>query len=84
VVYGVTLLAAAVMTSVLWRYSVASGLLVPDVEDERLAALTERLTPVLAVYGGMIALAFVLPGLAVAGYLGVALYRLVPVGFRRR
>jgi uncharacterized membrane protein len=46
--------------------------------------VTERLTPVLAVYGGMIALAFVLPGLAVAGYLGVAVYRLVPVGLRRR
>ena len=53
----------------------------PDAADEEIALLTERLSPGLAGYGVLIVSGLFVPVVAVIGYLGVALYYIVP--FRR-
>jgi uncharacterized membrane protein len=78
-IYGVTLLVAAVLMSVLWRYAVHAQLVRPDAADEEVRTLTERLTPSLAGYVLMIVLGLFVPDAAVPGYLAIALYRIVPI-----
>ena len=77
-IYGITLLVAAVLTSVLWRYAVHERLVRPDAADEEVQTLTTRLTPGLAGYVVMILLGLFLPIVAVLGYLVIALYFIVP------
>ena len=43
-VYGVNLLLAMVMVSVIWRYAVRAGLVQPDLADDDVKTLTKRLT----------------------------------------
>jgi uncharacterized membrane protein len=83
-IYGVTLLAAAVLVSVLWRYAISEKLVRPDADDEDVQLLTKRLTPGLAAYVGMIVVGLFLPILAVLGYLAVALFFIVPVRLIRQ
>jgi uncharacterized membrane protein len=77
--YGVTLLVAAVLLSVLWRYSLRAGLVRPDAGDEEVTLLTRRLTPGLAGYGLLIVVGLFLPVLVVVGYLLVAVFFLLPI-----
>lgn len=82
-IYGLTLLVAAFLLWVLWRYAVRAGLVRPGADDIEISELTVRLTPGLAGYGALIVLGLFLPELAIAGYLAVALYFIIPVHHRR-
>jgi hypothetical protein len=53
----------------------------PDLADEEVELLTERLTPGLAAYLVLIVSGLFLPLVAVIGYLIIALYYIIP--FRR-
>jgi uncharacterized membrane protein len=82
-IYGLTLLLATALLSLLWRYALREQLVRPEAADEELAELTERLTPGLAGYVLLIILGLFVPTLAVIGYLLIALYFLIPLGRRR-
>lgn len=77
-VYGLTLVAASGLLSMLWRYARRAGLLIEDVPAEEVSLLTARLSPSLIVYCVLIALGFLLPQAAVVGYFLVALFLLTP------
>ena len=83
-VYGVTVLSAAVLVSVLWQYAVREGLVRPDAADEEVQRLTTRLTPGLAGYVVMIVVGLFLPIVAIVGYLAIPVLLIVPFGLRRR
>jgi TMEM175 potassium channel family protein len=77
-VYGVNLLLASVLVSVLWRYAVREHLVHAEASDEEVQVLTKRLTPGLAGYVVLIGLGLFLPVVAVLGYLVIAIYFVVP------
>jgi len=79
--YGISLLLTTTMLWVLWRYAVRAHLVRPDLADEEIQLLTERLTPGLGAYVVLIVSGLFLPVIAVIGYLGIALYYIIP--FRR-
>ena len=84
-IYGLNLLLIAVLLFIMWRYVVSEGHIRPDVTEQQIAALTRHLTPGFAGYVTMLVLGLFLPTAAVIGYLGVAVYLLVPFGiFRHR
>ena len=79
--YGIVLVLATTMLLVLWRYAVRAKLVRPDLADEEIELLTERLTPGLGAYLVLIVTGLFVPVIAVIGYLGIALYYIIP--FRR-
>ena len=79
--YGISLLLTTTMLLVLWRYAVRARLVRPDLADEEIELLTQRLTPGLSAYLVLIVSGLFFPDVAVIGYLGIALYYLIP--FRR-
>jgi len=79
--YGISLLLASTMLLVLWRYAVWAHLVRPDAGDEEIQLLTQRLTPGLGGYLVLIVSGLFVPIVAVIGYLGIALYYIIP--FRR-
>ena len=79
--YGIVLLLSTILLLVLWRYAVRAHLVRPDTADEEVELLTERLTPGLGAYLVLIVSGLFLPVIAVIGYLGIALYYIIP--FRR-
>ena len=79
--YGIVLLLSSTMLLVLWRYAVRARLVRPDTADEEIELLTQRLTPGLSAYVVLIVSGLFLPVIAVIGYLGIALYYIIP--FRR-
>jgi uncharacterized membrane protein len=84
-IYGLNLLLIAVLLFVLWRYVVSEGHLRADIGEEEISDLSRRLTPGFASYVALLAMGFFLPTVAVFGYLGVALYLLIPFAvFRHR
>jgi uncharacterized membrane protein len=83
-IYGLNLLLASVLVSVLWRYAVRERLIRTDVTDADVQMITKRLTPGLAGYVVLIVLGLFLPVLAVFGYLLIAVYIIVPFGALRR
>jgi uncharacterized membrane protein len=80
-IYGISLLIASTLLWVLWRYAVHAHLVRPDMADEEVELLTQRLTPGLGGYVLLIVLGLFVPVIAVAGYLAVAFYYIIP--FRR-
>jgi hypothetical protein len=80
-IFGVSLLVASTLLWVLWRYAVHAHLVRPDMADEEVELLTQRLTPGLGGYVLLIVLGLFVPVIAVVGYLAVALYYIIP--FRR-
>ncbi len=80
-IYGVSLLLASTLLWVLWRYAVRAGLVRPDLADEEVQLLTQRLTPGLGGYVILIVVGLFVPIVAVVGYLAIALYYVIP--FRR-
>jgi uncharacterized membrane protein len=82
--YGVTLMAAAVLLFVLWRYAVRAELVRSDVEGVEIELLTAKLTPGLGGYVAMIVLGLFLPVIAVVGYVAIAILLLSPLRRRRR
>ena len=79
--YGIVLVLATTMLLVLWRYAVRAKLVRPDLADEEIELLTERLTPGLGAYVVLIVSGLFVPVIAVIGFLGIALYYIIP--FRR-
>ena len=79
--YGISLLLTTTMLLVLWRYAVWAHLVRPDLADEEIELLTQRLTPGLSAYLVLIVSGLFFPVVAVIGYLGIALYYIIP--FRR-
>ena len=80
-IYGIFLLLSSTLLWVLWRYAVRANLVRPDLADEEVQLLTQRLTPGLGGYVVLIVLGLFVPVIAVIGYLGIALYYVIP--FRR-
>jgi uncharacterized membrane protein len=79
--YGIVLVLAATMLLVLWRYAVRAKLVRPDLGDEEIELLTQRLTPGLGGYVVLIVTGLFVPVVAVIGFLAIALYYIIP--FRR-
>jgi uncharacterized membrane protein len=77
-IYGITLLAAVSMLSVLWRYAYNHDLLDTSIDQEDLDRLTERLTPGLISYGVLLALGLLLPVVTLYGYLILAVLFVLP------
>lgn len=88
--YGLSLLVASTLLLALWKYAVRARLVRPDAADEEIQLLTKRLTPSLVAYLVLIVAGLFAPVVAVAGYLAIAVYLIVPfkhrfiVPFRRR
>jgi hypothetical protein len=80
-IYGIFLLLPSTLLWVLWRYAVRHELVRADLADEEVRFLTQRLTPGLGGYVVLIVAGLFVPVVAVIGYLGIALYYIVP--FRR-
>src|SRR5256884_4799387 len=79
--YGIVLLLTTTLLLVLWRYAVRAKLVRPALADEEIELLTERLTPGLGAYVVLIVSGLFFPIIAVIGFLGIALYYIIP--FRR-
>jgi uncharacterized membrane protein len=77
-IYGLTLVFAVILLSVLWRYALREHLVRPDAADDDLTELTKRLTPSLVGYVILLGLGLFKPVLAVIGYLLLALYIIIP------
>ena len=88
--YGLSLLLASTLLLALWKYAVRARLVRPDAADEEIQLLTKRLTPGLVAYLVLIVAGLFVPVIAVAGYLAIAVYLIIPfkhrfiVSFRRR
>jgi uncharacterized membrane protein len=80
-IYGISLLLSSTLLLVLWRYAVRANLVRPDMADEEVQLLTERLTPGLGGYVVLIVVGLFVPVIAVVGYLAIALFYIIP--FRR-
>jgi uncharacterized membrane protein len=83
-VYGLSLLSASAVLSLLWRYARHAGLVRPDASDREITVLTKRLSPSLVGYGLLIVIGLFAPVAAVVGYFLVALYLLIPYRFPQR
>jgi uncharacterized membrane protein len=81
--YGLTLLLASLVISILWRYALREGLIKPHTQDEETQMLTRRLTPGLGGYVLVIGVGIFFPKAAVVGYLALALFFLIPVRLGR-
>ena len=80
-IYGIFLLLSSTLLWVLWRYAVRAHLVRPDLADEEVQLLTQRLTPGLAGYVVLLVAGLFVPVIAVIGYLAIALFYIIP--FRR-
>jgi len=78
-IYGIVLLLTLTLLWGLWRYAVREDLVRPDAADEEIQLLTQRLTPGLGGYLVLIAAGLFVPIIAVIGYLGIALFYILPV-----
>ena len=77
--YGLLLLAIAVLMDVLWRYAVRSReLLKDDLTDEELTDLASKSTPGLVFFVASLIVAVIVPTAAVFCYLAVSAYLVVP------
>jgi uncharacterized membrane protein len=83
-IYGVTLLGAMLLLSLLWLIAVRGELVHPDTDDEEIKLLTARLRPSLALYIVLIIVGLFTPLVAVIGYLVVAFVLIFPIRLRRR
>jgi uncharacterized membrane protein len=82
--YGLTLLIAGALLSLLWRYALHARLVRPNAGDEEITLLTRRLTPGLGAYVVLIGVGLFSPIAAVIGYLAIAFFFLIPARIRRR
>jgi uncharacterized membrane protein len=84
VFYGLALLALAVSLTLLVRYAFGQRELLREHVEESVAAEAARYRPSYIYYGVAIAIGLVLPFVAIALYLGIALYFAVPARTIRR
>jgi uncharacterized membrane protein len=78
-IYGISFLLTASLLMVLWRYAVRVRLVRPDLDDEEIQFLTQRLTPGLGAYIVLIIAGIFVPLVAVIGYLAIALFYIIPL-----
>jgi uncharacterized membrane protein len=78
-IYGVNLLLASVLMSLLWRYAVGHRLIVPDIKDDEIRLLTTRITPGVGGYFILVLIGLIFPTVAVVGYLVIAFFLLLPI-----
>jgi uncharacterized membrane protein len=83
-VYGLTVMAATLLTTVLWRYSIGARLMRPEISQAEIEARSARLAPSLAGYVVLLVMGLFLPTAAVFGYLVIAIFLLVPFHLLRR
>jgi uncharacterized membrane protein len=77
--YGLNLIAISAVLTALWRYAMSAQLVTPELEPARQRALRNRLTPSLGGYAVGIGVALFFPQAAVALYLLIAAYLLIPM-----
>jgi uncharacterized membrane protein len=77
-IYGITLLAIATMTSVVWRHAVSKHLISHEYPKEHVQLITAKLTPSLWLYAVAILVGLALPQVAIVLYLAIALFLLLP------
>ena len=80
-IYGVSLALTSTLLFLLWRYALREKLVRPDMDDKEIQLLTNRLSPSLLAYAVLIVAGLFVPLIAVIGYLGIALFIIIP--FRR-
>ena len=79
VVYGLTMVAVAIMFNVVWRYAARGHrLLVDGVDDEALAKMNRSYASGPVTYAFFTLVAFVSPDASLAGYAALAAYWLLP------
>lgn len=83
-IFGVTLLAATSLLSLLWGEAVGNQLVHPATGDEEITLLSKRLRPSLALYLVLIVVGLFTPLIAVIGYLVIAFFLIFPFRLRRR
>jgi len=81
--YGVVLLASAVLLAVLWRYARSRGLLRETMDEQLKDAMSRRLEPGVMGYVVVIVGSYFAPRIALVCYFVVSVYLLVPVRRRR-
>src|SRR6266487_4652313 len=77
-VYGLNLLAINGFISVLWHYAVAEHLVRRDNSEAGVRTLTSKLDPSLVSYAVVIGIGLLQPKVAVALYLAIALFVIIP------
>jgi uncharacterized membrane protein len=77
-VYGLNLLAINGFISVLWHYAVAEHLVRRDNSEADVRSLTSKLDPSLVSYAVVIGIGLLQPKVAVALYLAIALFVIIP------
>jgi len=77
-VYGLDLLAINGFISVLWHYAVAEHLVRRDNSEADVRSLTSKLDPSLVSYTNVIGIGLLQPKVAVALYLAIALFVIIP------
>ena len=83
-IFGLTLLAATSLLSLLWREAVRHRLVHPATDDDEITLLSRRLQPSLALYVVLIVVGLFTPLIAVIGYLVIAFFLIFPVMLGRR
>ena len=78
-VYGITLLLASLLNTLLWRYAARAKLIRAEADNEEVRLLSSRLLPGIGFYVAIIAIGLVRPMGAVIGYLAIAVFYLLPV-----
>lgn len=78
-IFGITLLAATSLLSVMWTLAVRHQLVHPATDDEEITLLSKRLRPSLALYVVPIVVGWFTPLIAVIGYLVIAFFLIFPI-----
>lgn len=77
-IYGINLILASVVLSLLWRYAAHARLLDPDVGEDDFRILTQRFTPGIGGYVVLLIVGQFRPTIAVVGFLVIALFLMLP------
>lgn len=77
-IYGIILLSTRLMVWALWEYGVRRRLVRPDLSDENVRGVSSKLAPSLGAYVIALLVGLVAPLVAVAIYLAIAFYLIVP------
>lgn len=77
-VYGLVLLSTRLMVWALWQYGVRHDLVRPDMSDEHVRGVSAKLAPSLGGYVVALGVGLLLPTVAVALYLLISLYLVIP------
>jgi uncharacterized membrane protein len=77
-IYGLVLLATRVMILAMWEYGVRHGLVRPDLADEHVRGVSQKLSPGLVGYVVALGVGLLVPTVAMAIYFAIAVYLVVP------